>query len=271
MILLIIISVLLFVIVIMQHYYYSAQRRRYEKGIYQVALPYFKSQMNPHFIKNLLQSVNYLILFDDKRNASNCLKKFSTLVDHTLKYSEVQLISLDKEIALLENYLSLQHIRFSNKFDFIAQADDPEKATINVAPDICAEEVNIPPMVIQPFVENAIVHGLEPLKEKGWLTIKFFQDSKYLHCVVTDNGIGRKASAELHKRAFNGADNGISTKNITRRINIIKKIVGVDINLVISDLNKENESGTVVAISFPKAIDDMYEFKSVDFENLVFN
>ncbi|MFA8436356.1 MAG: sensor histidine kinase [Marinifilaceae bacterium] len=265
------ITIICVLIVILQYLFFRKRKERYRKELYQVALPYFKSQMNPHFIKNLLQSINYLILFDSKEKASSCLKKFSLLVDQILKCSEMQLIPLEKEIALLENYIALQHIRFPNKFDFIPSPN--RNATIVLEAGIDLENQMIPPMVIQTFVENAIVHGLEPLKEKGWLQIYISQTQRHLICRIIDNGIGCKASGQLHSRSSFAANghNGIGTKNVKNRLAIIEKSLGLKIGFQIEDLDKKQQKGTLVTLLFPNKLDDMQEFRPVDFENMILN
>jgi len=226
--------------------------------------------MNPHFIKNLLQTINYFILFDSKENASKYLKKFSVLVDKTLKLADIELISLTDEIEILEHYLELQNLRFPNKFDFIPIASVNTKPTIIVAEDINPLEIKIPPMVVQPFVENAIVHGLEPKATKGTIEINFSKESNLLICKITDNGIGRKASQQL-KKAENHIENnnGIGLKNVFQRLSLIEETLKISIHLDVSNLNdNEKDTGTVITIKlpakFPKASN-----KPTDFDSLI--
>ena len=193
----------LILIIGLQHNMLRKRANHFRLRLQQVALPYFKSQMNPHFIKNLLQTINFFILFDSKENASKYLKKFSILVDKTLKHSDQELITLADEIEILEIYIELQSLRFPDKFDFfpISSATGLHKPTIFLAPEINPLETKIPPMVIQPFVENAIVHGLEPKSRKGFISVSFSKENNLLNCMISDNGIGRKASQDMQKNS----------------------------------------------------------------------
>lgn len=262
-------------IITMQHLMLKRRAKLFKTHLQHVALPYFKSQMNPHFIKNLLQTINYFILFDSKENASKYLKKFSVLVDKTLKLADVELISLADEIEILELYLELQNQRFPNKFDFIpiSTATDNLKPTITVAGNINPLEIKIPPMVVQPFVENAIVHGLEPKSTKGLINISFSQESNLMICRITDNGIGRKASQRFKKSNNNGENNGIGLKNVFQRLSLIEETLNISIHLDVSNLNDDEEdTGTVITLKlpakFPKAtnkpadLDSMIQLQS---------
>lgn len=241
--------------VTMQHLMLKRRTKLFKTHLHHVALPYFKSQMNPHFIKNLLQTINYFILFDSKENASKYLKKFSILVDKTLKLADVELITLADEIEILELYLELQNQRFPNKFDFtpISSATDKVRSTITVSENIDPLETKIPPMVVQPFVENAIVHGLEPKTTKGAIGISFSQESNLLICRITDNGIGRKASQQLKKNNHNnGENNGIGLKNVFRRLSLIEETLSISIHLDVSNLcENEKDTGTVITLKLP--------------------
>jgi|GEM_PF-2191759 len=241
--------------VTMQHLMLKRRTKLFKTHLHHVALPYFKSQMNPHFIKNLLQTINYFILFDSKENASKYLKKFSILVDKTLKLADVELITLADEIEILELYLELQNQRFPNKFDFapISLATDKIRSTITISGNINPLETKIPPMVVQPFVENAIVHGLEPKSTKGAIGISFSQESNLLICRITDNGIGRKASQQLKKSNNNkGENNGIGLKNVFRRLSLIEETLNISIHLDVSNLSDdEKDTGTVITLKLP--------------------
>lgn len=263
------IIILLTGVIILQYVLLKKRTRRLKSHLIHVALPYFKSQMNPHFIKNLLQTINYFILFESKENASKYLKKFSIIVDKTLKLADVELITLADEIEILELYLELQNLRFPNKFDFvpIESATSEIKPTIVVSEDIILLETKIPPMVIQPFVENAIVHGLEPKTSKGKIEIVFSQESSMLICKIIDNGIGRKASQRLNNHT-RGENNGIGLKNVFQRLSLIEKTLNISIHLDVSDLDEqEKETGTVVVIKlpakFPKTNNSPASFDSI--------
>lgn len=242
----------LFLIIGLQHKMLRQKDNHFRLRLQQVALPYFKSQMNPHFIKNLLQTINFFILFDSKENASKYLKKFSILVDKTLKQSDQELITLADEIEILEIYIELQSLRFPDKFDFspISSGAVRHKPTIFLSREINPLETKIPPMVIQPFVENAIVHGLEPKSSKGFISVSFSKENNLLNCMISDNGIGRKASQDMQKNS--DTSNGIGLKNVFRRLALLEETLKISINLEVSDLNPDDtDTGTVVLIGLP--------------------
>lgn len=126
-----------------------------------LALKSLRSQMNPHFIFNALNSVNSFIASNDERTANKYLSDFSFLMRAVLENSEEDFIPLEKEIELLELYTKLEHFRFQDKFDY----------SINVSDDVEVSEYKIPPMLLQPYIENAVWHGLRYKSEKGHLRI----------------------------------------------------------------------------------------------------
>lgn len=153
-------------------------------------------QMNPHFVFNCLGSISSFIVQNGNDAAVKYLAKFSKLMRLTLDYSKETLISVDKEIEGLQNYLELEQLRFNNAFDFsITKADNIE------------DDIALPPLLIQPFVENAIIHGLIPKKEGNLkVMIDFSLTENNLICTITDNGIGinvskkrKKNSVQVHK------------------------------------------------------------------------
>jgi LytS/YehU family sensor histidine kinase len=150
-----------------------------------------RAQMNPHFIFNSLNSINMFILENNKLQASEYLSKFSRLVRLILQNSQEAFIPLERELEALQLYLELESLRFVNKFEYkIAVAD-------NVDPTM----LKVPPLIIQPYVENAIWHGLMHTKEKGHLEIELYQQKEILFCKITDDGIGRKRAAELKSKS----------------------------------------------------------------------
>jgi len=151
-----------------------------------------RAQMNPHFLFNCMNSINTMILRDDNTNASKYLTKFSKLVRLMLENSENPKVTLQDEIDMLNAYVALESIRFKGKIEY----------TLKVSEDIDKETTLIPSMVLQPFVENAIWHGLlNTTKKTGKLSIKVNEKNDFLHCSILDNGVGREASLKLHKKA----------------------------------------------------------------------
>jgi tetratricopeptide (TPR) repeat protein len=147
-----------------------------------------RSQMNPHFMFNSLNSIQSLIAIGDNSAASIYLAKFSRLVRRILQNTRETYIPMQQEIDFLDNYIELEQRRFKEAFDF----------EVNVTQIEDAHFVMIPPLVIQPFIENAIIHGLLRKKEKGKLLV-IFEDynQDFVKCIVQDNGIGRAAAAKF--------------------------------------------------------------------------
>ena len=150
-----------------------------------------RAQMNPHFIFNSLNSINRFILQNNKEQASEYLTKFSKLVRMILQNSQVSLITLESELEALSLYLEMEALRFNDHFSY----------KISVPKDLDIELLKVPPLIIQPYVENAIWHGLMHKEEKGQLDIEISQEDEHLYFKVTDNGIGRKRASELASKS----------------------------------------------------------------------
>ncbi len=202
---------------------------------------FFRSQLNPHFIFNALLAIQSFIFKKRPDEAVRYLTNFAKLIRYILSISDEELISLDKEIQFIQNYLELQKLRFSEKFNY----------SIVVDPEINVEMVNIPPLLAQPFIENAIEHGIQYKPTKGNLEIIL---SAYDHSIlfeVIDDGIGREASARINaKRTDKPKSYGMAI--IQQRIDLMNKITDYDIQVEIDDLFEGNEaSGTRVSIRIP--------------------
>ena len=202
-----------------------------------LALKSMRSQMNPHFIFNALNSVNSFIAVNDERNANRYLSEFSALMRAVLENSDEDFIPLTKEIELLELYVKLEHNRFKDKFDY----------QINIDKNIDLEQFSIPPMLLQPYIENAIWHGLRYRKEKGNLEISINKkDNKTISILIIDNGIGRKKSQELKtKNQLKQKSKGMST--IKNRISILNNMYKERISVNVTNA-LENEEGTKVEL-----------------------
>ncbi len=145
------------------------------------------AQMNPHFIFNTLNTIQRFFLTSDTKTANRLLSRFSSLMRRILDNTSVSFISLEDEIAFLNNYLEIEQIRFNHKFDY----------TIEIKGVADGSTTMIPSMTIQPFVENAILHGLMPKGESGHLKLFFRKDLNQVYVIVEDNGVGRKT--QLHR------------------------------------------------------------------------
>ncbi|MBK9320036.1 MAG: histidine kinase [Bacteroidetes bacterium] len=150
-----------------------------------------RAQMNPHFIFNALNSIHNCILQKDTMTASSSLTKFSRLVRRILESSRQAIVSLETELSTLELYIQLEQMRFNTKFDY----------KISIEPGIDMNEFSVPPLILQPFVENSIWHGLMPSSKKGIIEIEVKKRGDLLHFSIIDNGIGRQKSADLKRKA----------------------------------------------------------------------
>lgn len=161
------------------------------KRISESELKALRAQMNPHFMFNAINSIQNFVLKNDSRSAQKYLTKFARLIRSVLENTKHERVWLSKEVEALELYIELEALRASFSFDYEVIIDD----SLNAA------NLFIPPMIIQPYIENAILHGLVPLTgRKGKLVVKFSQEGSVLKCVVDDNGIGRTLANEIRLR-----------------------------------------------------------------------
>lgn len=218
-------------------YFFYRSNRQQTLANRVLALKSLRSQMNPHFIFNALNSINNFIARNDERSANRFLSDFSTLMRSVLENSEKDFISLPEELELLKRYVALEHARFPEKFDYY----------INVEENVRAESFQVPPMLLQPYVENAIWHGLRYKEGKGRLTICVQQpDEESVEIQVEDDGIGRRRSARLkteHQRKQPSKAMG----NIEKRIAILNKMYPGKISVRVDDI-LEDGSGTKVSL-----------------------
>lgn len=196
-----------------------------------------RTRMNPHFIFNSLNSVNHFIAQNDEKSANQYLSRFSKLMRDVLESSEADFIPLDKEIELLDVYLKLEHQRFEDKFDY----------QLEIGPGVRDLECMIPPMLVQPFIENAIWHGLRYIDYPGILAVRFLQQGEALLIEVEDNGIGRKASQALKTRN-QSKNQSTGIRNSRSRVEVVNKVYGESIGIDILDKTSP-KSGTLVKIT----------------------
>ncbi len=205
-----------------------------------------RAQMNPHFIFNALNSIQKYIMTGDVDEANSYLSKFSKLQRMILSYCDEDFITLDKEINMLQLYLELEQLRLTDDFTFAIEVDD----------DIDPEEIQIPPMMLQPFTENAIWHGLVPKKGIKKLSINFFMPKHdVLKCIVEDNGVGRAAAgknkAEKLMDSTLNKSKGLSL--VYNRLAILERKYGTEFSVDIRDKMDTNQNalGTVVELTIP--------------------
>jgi LytS/YehU family sensor histidine kinase len=197
--------------------------------------------MNPHFIFNSLNSINRFILQNNKAEATDYLTKFSRLIRIILNSSVSTTVSLTEDLETLHLYLELESLRFNNEFSYKITCD----------PEVDADFIRMPPMLLQPFVENAIWHGLMNKEGRGHLWININQKGNTLICTIADDGIGRKKAAELKGKRGKHKSMGM---NITEsRIDLMNNINGENKAVEIRDLVDAygNGTGTEVIIKIP--------------------
>lgn len=212
-----------------------------ESNLNKSVLKTIKAQMNPHFFYNALNTIQAYIFTNDKTKANNYLAKFSKLTRVILEQSEKETISLSDEIASLTLYLELEKMRFNSDFEY----------TIELKTVTHKDGIEFPPMLIQPYVENAIKHGLLHKDGQKTLTIVFEEKHKLLFVTINDNGIGRKRSEELNK-IKNEKYQSFSTHANEKRLEILNK-QNDKIAVTITDKTDETNKaiGTKVILTIP--------------------
>ena len=214
----------------------------YKNKLAEMELKALRSQMNPHFIFNSLNSIQYYILKKEPKAAYNYLTKFSNLMRMILQNSKYKLISLKSEYEWLKIYLELESLRMENTLDWAIEIDK----------NINTEKAFLPAMVFQPYVENAIIHGLLPKPENRKLTVEILQEKNVLKCIITDNGIGRNKSFELNKARLKQHES--TAMSLTKdRLAILNIETTQGIGPKVIDLFDQNNEpcGTRVEITLP--------------------
>jgi len=190
------------------------------KKIGELRLMALRSVMNPHFIFNALNSIQYFIAKNDRQNAISYLSTFSKLIRGILTNSVNDKISLADELDLLKHYINLEKVRFENKFD----------VQIDVDPELDVENIEVPSLLIQPYVENAILHGLNTKADKGHLRLAVRYDGDRVLVEVEDDGIGREAARKLREQNF-PKHRSIGTVLTEERLNLINERENVSLEI----------------------------------------
>lgn len=197
-------------------------------------------QMNPHFVFNCLSSISSFIVQNGTDSALKYLSKFSKLMRLTLEYSKGALIPIDKEIESLQNYLELEQLRFHDKFEFEIQST--ENVEFNMG---------LPPLLIQPFVENAILHGMVPKEGKGKISVNFDVQNQQLICTITDDGIGLSESKLLKENSVT-AHQSMALEITKKRLKIMESITSKSAKIEIIELSSaQQKTGTKVTLLLP--------------------
>jgi tetratricopeptide (TPR) repeat protein len=239
-----IITILLFAgLVVTILFLYARQNKfRIQKENLDIEQKLLQIQMNPHFIFNSLQAIQSFILTNRQKESAGYLTSFSRLMRLILENSKHEFIGLDKEIDTLTYYLELQQLRFKEVFSYHFFID----------PSIDKEFMLVPPMLLQPFIENAIEHGFKDMKQKGILNVTISKAGEQLVFEVIDNGVGIE-KAKLHKQAGKNGHHSYALEIIQKRIEVLNQKLKTRITLSLEDLslNSAQEQGTKISLYIP--------------------
>jgi LytS/YehU family sensor histidine kinase len=206
----------------------NARRRETEKNslqqqLLQSEMRALRSQMNPHFIFNAINSIQHYVLINEKELANKYLVKFSRLMRNILDLSKEELITLKEELETVRLYLEIEALRFNNAFNF----------NISCAPDVDADKIRLPPLLIQPFVENAIWHGLLLKDGDKVLNIEIKKDVHGIGIRIEDNGIGRRNAEKFRNREFDRKSLGMEITQV--RLDVVRKAHQIAISYDVID------------------------------------
>ena len=233
-----IVSLLILFIIMLYWKWRVRQRFRKEeqkRRLRELELTAIRSQMNPHFLFNSLNSVQNLVQQNKGREAHLYLADFAGLIRKVLQNSEKEEVSLAEELEMVKQYLSLEKLRFDFDYSFF------------VDKRIDANNTMIPSMLLQPFAENAVIHGLQNKTGNRQLKIEVTREEAGIKISIEDNGIGREAAKEISR-----TKNGKGSKLMKERLEILQQKQGEDYHLEIIDVNKDGETGTRVVIYIPE-------------------
>ena len=216
----------------------EAQKTAANKAVAELEMKALRSQMNPHFIFNSLNSIQKYIWEARQEDAAEYLTKFARLIRFILENSAHKLVPLQKEMDALKLYLELEHRRSNQKFDYSISVDEG----MNI------EDIMLPPLLLQPYIENAIWHGLNPMKTRGELTITIQPKETTIVCTIGDNGIGRQASQQNKVAQHTPMGLNISLQ----RVQLMQEESGIDAAVFVTDKNVDGRPlGTTVEIILP--------------------
>ena len=240
------IAVIIIMFGVVFFFFYKTTRENIEMSLRQRMLEtersLLRTQMNPHFIFNALNSVQSFITSNNQLDAVRFLSKFAKLMRMILDHSMQQFVPLSNELTSLSLYIDLEKARFNNRFNY----------RIDVDGNVDEELLNVPPMLIQPFVENAILHGLMHKADSGLIVISITDNGdKTLTCQITDNGVGRKAAAEIEKGEK--AHKSVGMQLTRERLQDLNQKTKSELSYTITDLEDADGKalGTQVTIVMP--------------------
>lgn len=244
-------SIVVGIIISWMIYYYQTRRRIQLKEKELQELNYrvaetrqiaLRAQMNPHFIFNCMAAADHYILNNERTVASSLLTSFADLVRRVLEQSASEMISIQEEFESLELYLKVEQIRFHNSFTYTIDVDE-------------FIDFDVPPLLLQPYVENALVHGITNLKGEGKIEIAATSVSDgMVNITIRDNGVGMKQSSLINKQN-KPTHQSMGTRITKERMDLLSLLHGIEINVTINDLSDRNSalSGTEILISLEKS------------------
>lgn len=218
-------------------------KARYEVELAKAQLEALKVRMNPHFMANTLTSIRSLLFNDRKDDAIQYLTLFAKLMRTTLENASRDHITLAEELHYIRNYLDIEELRFAGKFT----------TSIIFSESLAPADLLVPPSIFQPFIENAINHGLMHRTSEGKLTIHFEPEGTLLKCSIEDNGVGRKRSGEIENQSLN-SHSSLSEYITRERVNLLNKIYATkQFSIDTQDLAdiEGNPCGTRVVVRLP--------------------
>ena len=213
--------------------FYQQRKLKHQQAVTNMEQRLLRLQMNPHFIFNALAAIQSYIIQSNTKESISYLAKFGKLMRQILELSREEFVSIKEEADMLRNYLEIQQLRYQNRFDFSIQIDD----------HIDPEKTNIPPMFAQPFVENAIEHGLKEKLSDGMIIVRFNAFDSGILVEVEDNGSGLKMT-EKHKN-----HKSLASQISKERLKVLSKNTRVEYSLKVE--NRKDGSGTLASILLP--------------------
>ena len=216
-----------------------------ERKMHEIEQMALRSQMNPHFIFNSLNSIQQYIFTGDVVEANRFITNFSSMVRQTLDLSQKKLIKLEEEVKYLDTYLNIERIKHEDYFNYTIEFDETLAGIL------------IPSLLLQPFVENSIRHGVLNLeKGEGTILVKFLVQNNALHCIIKDNGIGRTNSFKLKRSNVFHQHQSKGLDLVQKRIESLNSFYNIHILVLIDDIEKQNDNGTCVILKLPLHYDE---------------
>jgi LytS/YehU family sensor histidine kinase len=224
--------------------YLSRFRREetYRRSMAELEISAIRAQMNPHFIFNAINSIYNFVLTADRKASASYVARFARLIRNVLEFASLKKITLEQELDTLRLYMDIEQLRFSDAFEYEIKIDEK----------IHTSSVQIVPMLLQPYIENAIWHGLSPKEGKGKLKITIEKKEDHLFCLIDDNGVGREQAALTSQPGI--TKEPLSSKLNHRRLQLLRDLYGAKFNVQYKDnyLPDGSSAGTTVILQIPQ-------------------